>query len=351
MRSPSAIARICMNFHCQGCLDLRFFRISTFFLFVCFTSINTAYAFDVKNDSDVSFPSRPVRIIVGFAPGGPTDRVSRELAAKLQKMWSQTVIVDNKPGAGGRIAFEMVAKAPADGYTLIVSGVQAATSLSVYRNPGFDTLRDFEPVSQLTSSSLVLAVNPQLPVQTLAEFIAWASARSVPLLYATSGVGSSPHFAGALFEQQTHLPATDVPYSGAAGAQTALLSGQVDFAFVSPISATTLLQDGKLRALAVTGRTRSRVLPSTPTMIESGFPKFEVNSWQAMLAPAGTPSPILKKIHQGIVKAFEHADVAARLRTVETDPVATSPADFRLYLTSEIEKWALVAKRAKMSVE
>jgi tripartite-type tricarboxylate transporter receptor subunit TctC len=292
-----------------------------------------------------------VRIIVGFAPGGPTDRVARELAAKLQEAWSQPVVVENKPGAGGRIAFDLVAKAAADGHTLVVSGIQAATNPSLYPNQGFDTLRDFEPVSQLTSTSLVLAVNPKSPAQTIGEFVAWAKSRGEPLTYATSGVGSSPHFAGALFEQLTQLPTTHIPFSGAAGAQSALLSGHVDFAFVSPLSATSLLQDGKLRALAVTGRQRSAALPNTPTMIESGFHQFEVNSWQAILAPAGTPPTILQTIHREIARAFAHAQVRQRLLAVEAEPVATSPAEFRTFLKAEIEKWALVAKLVRMKAE
>lgn len=327
----------------------RFFSLFSTFLFLALA--NSAFASEVVNLPESTFPNRSVRIVVGFAPGGPTDRVTRELAAKLQEAWPHPVIVDNKPGAGGRIAFEIVSKAAPDGHTLVVSGVQAATLMVAYKNPGFDTLRDFEPLSQLTSSLLVLAVNPATGVRSVTELIERAKVSGKSLTFSTSGVASSPHFAAELLSQVADISVTHVPYSGAAGAQNALVSGHVDFAFVSPLSSLALLRDGKLRALAVTGTSRARVLPDVPTMIELGHADFEVNSWQAILAPAGTPSATLAKLHRGIATAFSHEDVRARLRSVEADPVATSPQQFRAYLSREIEKWGRVARRAKILVE
>ena len=297
------------------------------------------------------FPSKPIRIIVGFTAGGPTDRVAREVAAKLQEAWGQPVSIDNKPGAGSRIAFEALSRSEPDGHTLLVSGIQTATNQVLYKKLGYDVLRDFAPVTQLTSTVLVLVVNPALPPRDLSTLVAWAKSRAQPLSYATSGVASAPHFAGALFEQTAHVATTHIPFSGAAQAQTAVVGGQVESAFVSPLSAMTLIQDGKLRALAVTGDRRFAVIPNVPTMAEAGMPAFEVSSWQGMVAPGGTPAPVLQKLHQEIARVLALPDVRARLHAVAAEPVGSSPAEFRRYIESEIRKWQRVADRAQISVD
>jgi tripartite-type tricarboxylate transporter receptor subunit TctC len=321
------------------------------YLSLIFLHANFCWASSDRAETALLYPAKTIRIVVGFSPGGPTDRVARELAAKLQLSWKQSVVVENKPGAGGRIAFETVANAAPDGYTLLVSGVQAATNMVAYKNPGFDTLRDFEPISQLTSTTLILAVNPQMDVRTVSELIEWAKVKGAPLTYSTSGVASSPHFAGELFSQLTGLATTHIPYSGAAGAQTALLSEHVDIAFVSPLSAMALVREGKLRGLAVTGTTRVASLPDLPTMQEAGVKGFEVNSWQALLAPARTPPQIVAAIYAGVAEAWKAPEVRARLNDVAAEPVASSPDAFRKYLKREIETWARVAHQARMIVE
>ncbi len=298
-----------------------------------------------------TFPSKPIRIIVGFTPGGPTDRVAREVAVKLQEAWGQSVTVENKPGAGSRIAFELLSRSEPDGHTLLVSGIQTATNQVLYKKLGYDVLRDFEPVTQLTASVLILVVNPSLPPRNLSALVTWAKSRAQPLSYATSGVASAPHFAGALFEQTAQIATTHIPFSGASPAQTAVVAGQVESAFVSPMSALTLIQDGKLRALAVTGNRRFGMMPDVPTMAEAGMPAFEVSSWQGMVAPGGTPAPVLQKLHQEIARILALPDVRARLQAVAAEPVGSSPADFRRYIESEIRKWQRVADRAQISVD
>ena len=298
-----------------------------------------------------TFPSKPIRIIVGFTPGGPTDRVAREVAVKLQESWGQPVTVENKPGAGSRIAFELLSRRDPDGHTLLVSGIQTATNQVLYKKLGYDVLRDFEPVTQLTSSVLILVVNPSLPPRNLNALVTWAKSRAQPLSYATSGVASAPHFAGALFEQTAQIATTHIPFSGAAPAQTAVVAGQVESAFVSPMSALTLIQDGKLRALAVTGNRRFGMIPDVPTMAEAGMPAFEVSSWQGMVAPGGTPAPVLQKLHREIARILALPDVRARLQAVAAEPVGSSPAEFRRYIESEIRKWQRVADRAQISVD
>ena len=334
---------------------LRVLLLLTGSLLAC--SVPTSFAqtgaqFAAATSSAASvFPSKPIRIIVGFTAGGPTDRVAREVAAKLQEAWGQPVSIDNKPGAGSRIAFEALSRSEPDGHTLLVSGIQTATNQVLYKKLGYDVLRDFAPVTQLTSTVLVLVVNPALPPRDLSTLVAWAKSRAQPLSYATSGVASAPHFAGALFEQTAHVATTHIPFSGAAQAQTAVVGGQVESAFVSPLSAMTLIQDGKLRALAVTGDRRFAVIPNVPTMAEAGMPAFEVSSWQGMIAPGGTPAPVLQKLHQEIARILALPDVRARLQAVAAEPVGSSPAEFRRYIESEIRKWQRVANRANISVD
>ena len=334
---------------------LRVLLLLTGSLLAC--SVPTSFAqtgaqFAAATSSAASvFPSKPIRIIVGFTAGGPTDRVAREVAAKLQEAWGQPVSIDNKPGAGSRIAFEALSRSEPDGHTLLVSGIQTATNQVLYKKLGYDVLRDFAPVTQLTSTVLVLVVNPALPPRDLSTLVAWAKSRAQPLSYATSGVASAPHFAGALFEQTAHVATTHIPFSGAAQAQTAVVGGQVESAFVSPLSAMTLIQDGKLRALAVTGDRRFAVIPNVPTMAEAGMPAFEISSWQGMIAPGGTPAPVLQKLHQEIARILALPDVRARLQAVAAEPVGSSPAEFRRYIESEIRKWQRVANRANISVD
>ena len=303
------------------------------------------------SDLAKTFPSSPIRIIVGFAPGGPTDRVAREVAVKLQESWGSTVMVENRPGAGGRIALEYVSRAKPDGYTLLVTAIQAATNVAVYRKQNYDTLRDFEPVTQLTATVLALAVNPKLPVRTLAELVDWAKQRNQPLTYASSGVASAPHFAGALLQQRTGLVMTHIPFGGAALAQTAIMGGHVDIGFVSAISATALLREGKLRALAVAADRRPPQLNDIPTMAEVGYPGFEVSSWQGVLAPAGTPPDIVLKLQRELAHILSLPDVRSRLQAVAAEPIGSGPAVFRAYIQSEIEKWTAVATQANIEIE
>ena len=302
-------------------------------------------------DPAATYPSRPIRIVVGFTPGGPTDRIARELAAALHEAWGQPVIVENRPGAGSRIAFELVARAEPDGYTLLVSALQTATNMSVYRNLNYDTLRDFAPVTQVTSTVLALTVAPALDVRNVAELVALARSRAQGLTYASFGVASSAHFAGTLFEQRAAVPMTHVPYSGAAPAEVAVIGGQVDVGFMSALSAMPLMQAGKLRALAVASDRRLAQLPDVPTMAEAGFPAFEVNSWQGLLAPAKTSPSIVAKLHREIVRILAKPDVRARFAAVAAEPVGSSPAEFRAYIQSEIERWTAVAQRARIVLE
>ena len=302
-------------------------------------------------DAAAGYPSRPIRIVVGFAPGGPTDQVAREVGHRLQQAWGQPVIVENKPGASSRIAFEHVARAEPDGYTLLLGAVQTATNMAVFRRLGYDTLRDFAPVTQLTSAVLALTVSPSLTARSVADLVALAKARPGELSYATFGVASSAHFASALFEQRAGIRLTHVPYNGAAPAQTAIAGGQVDMGFMSALSAMPLMQSGKLRALAVTSERRLAQLPDVPTMAEAGFPSFEVSSWQGLLAPAGTPPAIVSKLQLEVARILALPEVRERFAAVAAEPVASTPAQFRAHIESEIARWSAVARRADLSLD
>jgi tripartite-type tricarboxylate transporter receptor subunit TctC len=302
-------------------------------------------------DPAAAYPSRPIRIVVGFAPGGPTDQVAREIGQRLQQAWGQPVIIENRPGASSRIAFEQVARAEPDGYTLLLGAVQTATNMAVYRNPGYDTLRDFAPVTQVTSAVLVLTVAPSLPARSVHDLVALARTRPGELSYASFGVASSPHFAGALFEQRTGVRLTHVPYNGAAPAQNAIASGQVDLGFMSALSAMPLMQAGRLRALAVTSEARLAQLPGVPTMAEAGFSFFEVSSWQGLLAPAKTPPAVVAKLHREIDRILAMPEVRERFAAVAAQPVASTPAQFRAHIESEIARWTAVARRANLALD
>jgi len=315
------------------------------------TLVTTAAGPAQAQDAAAGYPSRPIRIVVGFAPGGPTDQVAREIGHRLQQAWGQPVIVENKPGASSRIAFEHVARAEPDGYTLLLGAVQTATNMAVFRRLGYDTLRDFAPVTQLTSAVLALTVSPSLTARSVTDLVALAKARPGELSYATFGVASSAHFASALFEQRAGIRLTHVPYNGAAPAQTAIAGGQVDMGFMSALSAMPLMQSGKLRALAVTSDRRLAQLPDVPTMAEAGFPSFEVSSWQGLLAPAGTPPAIVSKLQREIARILALPEVRERFAAVAAEPVASTPAQFRAHIESEIARWSAVARRADLSLD
>ena len=330
-------------------------RVTAFRRYCVATSLGLAIAVLASaafgQDPAAAYPSRPIHIVVGFTPGGPTDRIARELAAALHEAWGQPVIVENRPGAGSRIAFEIVARAEPDGHTLLLSALQTATNMAVYKQLNYDTLRDFAPVTQVTSTVLALTVAPTLDVRSVADLVALGRSRAQGLTYASFGIASSAHFAGTLFEQRAGVPMTHVPYSGAAPAELAIVGGQVDAGFMSALSAMPLMQAGKLRALAVTSDRRLPQLPDVPTMTEAGFPAFEVSSWQGLLAPAKTPPSIVAKLHREIVRILAKRDVRERFAAVAAEPVGSSPAEFRAYIQSEIERWTAVARRAKIAIE
>lgn len=298
-----------------------------------------------------SYPSKPIRLVVGYPPGGATDIVARILANKLQESIGQTVIVENKPGATSNIASELVVKSVPDGYTLLVGSIASATNMVVYKNLAFDTLRDLTPVTQLMSAPSVLAVHPSFPAKNLQELIALAKRDPGKYAFASTGSGSSPHLAGELLKLRAGIDLIHVPYKGAAPALSDLLGGQVQMAFQTALSAVPHLQSGQLRAIAVAAGKRLTQLPNTPTMAEAGLPDLEVSSWNGLFAPAKTPPEIIARLHKEAVKALAAPDVREKLTAQGAEAVGSTPEEFRAYISAEIDKWGKVVRASGARVD
>lgn len=298
------------------------------------------------NAAAQTFPAKPVRFIVGAAPGGGSDFIARILGQKLAASLGQPVIIDNRPGAGGNVATELTARANPDGYTLTIATTSHASSINLYRKLGYHPLDDFAPISQLTSNAFLLAVQPSLPAKSVKEFVALAKARKGELTYGSAGAGQGAHLGMELFKTLAGFDAVHVPYAGIGPATVALLAGQIHVALLTPPSTLPQVQSGKLRALGVTTLKRMALLPDTPTIAESGYPGFEVNNWQALLAPAGTPAPVIARLHEESAKALRSPDVIERIGVAGTEPVASTPKQFTAFLQAEIVKWGKVIKQS-----
>jgi tripartite-type tricarboxylate transporter receptor subunit TctC len=297
-----------------------------------------------------SYPNKPVRLVVPFPPGGPTDIVTRLIAPKMSASLGQQVMVENRGGAGGMIATEQVSKAAPDGYTIImgtIGGVAVAKSL----NPklGYDTLRDFAPITQSVSVTSILVVHPSVPAKNVRELLAIAKASPDKLNYASSGNGTVTHLAGELLKLLGKVSITHVPYKGGAPALVALVSGEVDMSYENSLIITPHIKSGKVKGLAVTSAKRSRLLPQLPTIAET-LPGYSASGWYGLLAPAATPKAIIERLNAEAVKALRSPDVVDNLSSQGAEPVASSPEEFTTFIRSEIDKWANVVKAANMKV-
>jgi tripartite-type tricarboxylate transporter receptor subunit TctC len=297
-----------------------------------------------------SYPNKPVRLVVPFPPGGPTDIVTRLIAPKMSASLGQQVMVENRGGAGGMIATEQVSRASPDGYTIImgtIGGVAVAKSL----NPklGYDTLRDFAPITQSVSVTSILVVHPSVPAKNVRELLAIAKASPGKLNYASSGNGTVTHLAGELLKLLGKVSITHVPYKGGAPALVALVSGEVDMSYENSLIITPHIKSGKVKGLAVTSAKRSKLLPQLPTIAET-LPGYSASGWYGLLAPAATPKTIIERLNAEAVKALRSPDVVDNLSSQGAEPVASSPEEFTTFIRSEIDKWANVVKAANMKV-
>jgi tripartite-type tricarboxylate transporter receptor subunit TctC len=293
-----------------------------------------------------SYPNRPVRLVTG-SPGSTSDIVARFIAQKLSERWTRTVVVDNRPGAGGIIGTEIVAKSVPDGYTLIIGQIGThASPQFLFKNLAYDPIRDFIPISLLTNSGIALAINPSLPVGTMKEFVAYAKARPGALNYASAGGGTSSQLSGELFNQMTGAKLVHIPYKGAGFALTAVLTGETHAAFLSTTTVSAQVKAGKLKALAVMSPQRFPATPDIPSITEAGFPGMESSVWFGLLAPAGTPSAIIDKINRDVVASLTAPDARDALLAQGAEPTPTTRQEFDAFLKAEIRKWGKVIKDA-----
>jgi tripartite-type tricarboxylate transporter receptor subunit TctC len=298
-----------------------------------------------------NYPSQPIHIVVTFTSGGAPDILARLIGERLQQAWGQSVVIDNKPGAGGNTGADSVAKAAPDGYTVVLGTVGThSINGALHAKMPYDMVKDFAPVTLLATTPNMLVVHNDVPAKNLKEFIALGK-KEGKMTFASSGAGTSIHVSGELFKTMTGIDMTHIPYKGRAGAIPDLLGGRVTMMFDNMPSSLPLVREGKLRALGVTSATRSAAAPDIPTLAESGLPGFEAVSWFAMFAPANTPKPIIDKLQGEVSRIIKAPEITKRLLELGLDPVGGTPAELAKYQKSEITKWAKVVKDSGATVE
>lgn len=296
------------------------------------------------------FPNKPIRIVVPFAAGGPADAIARIAATGLQSM-GQPVVVENRVGAGGIVGAEAVAKAAADGYTLLLCNIGDAMAVSLYKTMPYSFERDFTPVSLLASSPFIVAVHPAVPARDFQQFLQLAKAKPGTLSYGSAGKGVSSHLSGELLKIKANIDILHVPYKGQAPAVTDLLGGQTSFMFANPVTALPLVRSGKLRALAVTGLTRLPNAPEIPTVAESGLPGYVAETWFGIAAPAGTPEAIVNRISAELSKALNNKELRAGLEAQGLDVIASNPNEFARRIKADVANWREVITAAKITLD
>ena len=298
-----------------------------------------------------SYPTRNIRLLVGYPPGGLTDGVARTLAPRLTEMLGQQVYVDNRPGGGSTIATELAAKAPPDGHTLLVVDQALITNPSLYSKLPFDTLKDLQPVALVGAATLVIVAHPSLPVRSVKELVALAKSRPGAMNYASGGNGTATHLAGELFKQVAGVDMLHIPYKGAGLAIIDLIGGQVSLMFSSIGTAAPYVSAGRIRALAVTSQSRAPALPNVPSLSEAGYAGATVVGYWGVVAPAGVPREIIEKLSATIAAAVARPDVRQRLVDQGVDPTGSGPSEYDRVLRAEIPKWAKVIKQAGIKVD
>ena len=301
-------------------------------------------------DKPAVFPTKPIRLVVGFTPGGGSDVAARIVGQKLTEMWKQPVVVDNRPGSGGNIATELVARAVPDGYTLLLAGSSFAIQHSLDRTLPFDSVRDFTGVTNLCASPFVLVVSPTIPAKTVKELIALAQAKPGALNYASAGTGSTVHLAVELFRGMANINIVHVPYKGV-GYVADLFTGAVQLTITAPLVVMPHAKAGRLRALGVTSAQRSALVPDVPTIAESGLKGYEVESWYGVVAPGRTPPGVVAALNAGMLQVLERSDVKEQLLAQVLEPRPMTPAAFSAYIKTDIAKWAAVIKANGIKID
>jgi tripartite-type tricarboxylate transporter receptor subunit TctC len=320
---------------------------------LCLFSIALAGAnATAAQESATAYPSKPVHIIVTFSPGGPTDIIARSIGQKLTEAWGQPVIIENRPGAGGTIGTNFVAKAVPDGYTLVLSSVgPMASGPFIYPNLPYDPIKDLAPITLAATSWLFLAVNPSVDARSTKELIALAKKKPGLLTISSSGIATPAHLAAASFQSAAGISLTHIPYKGGSDSISAVVAGQVQMALETPSAIVPQVKAGKLRALFVAGPNRSPQLPDVPTASESGLPGFVAGSWYGFHAPAGTPQAIIDKIHDAMVKIIQTPEMRQRFSDLGAEAMTDTPAQFGEFVATEQKRWGKVIREAGIKLE
>ncbi|HXF68126.1 MAG TPA: tripartite tricarboxylate transporter substrate binding protein [Burkholderiales bacterium] len=295
-----------------------------------------------------TYPQRPVRMVIAFAPGGGTDIIGRIVAQRLSEAWGQTVVVDNRPGAGSTIGTEIVARAAPDGHTLQTVSMSHALNVSLYRKLPYDPVRDFAPVAQLATAPNVLVVHPSVPARSVKELIALAKSRPGQLNFSSSGSGGVSHLSAELLRSAAGIDIVHVPYKGAGPAMTALLAGEVQIMMATMPVASAQIKANRVRALAISSAKRSPLAPELPTIAEAGFPGFQTDTWYGVLAPSRTPPALVHRINRDIARVLEAPEVKAMFEQQGAQTAAGTPESFGAFIRAEIEKWAKVIRAARI---
>ena len=311
----------------------------------------TAPAAFAQSPAAQTFPTKPIRLIVPFPPGGGTDITARAIALKLSERWGQQVVVDNRPGANGTIGVDITAKSAPDGYTLTMISSSHAVNVSLYAKLPYDLVNDLAPVTQATAQPYSLVVNPSVPAKSVKELIALANAKPAALNYGSSGTGGLSHLSGALLASLAGINLTHIPYKGGNPAMIDVIAGQIQMLFGTLLLTSPHVKAGKLRALAVTTARRAAAAPELPTMMEAGVAGYEVAQWYGVLAPAKVPPAIIGKLNKEIARILHEPDVKPRLAADGSDAVGSTPEQFGAHIRSEVAKWAKIVKRIGLKAE
>ncbi|MGH8617185.1 MAG: tripartite tricarboxylate transporter substrate binding protein [Burkholderiales bacterium] len=303
-------------------------------------------------DTAASYPSRPIRLVVPYPPGGGNDTLARMIGQKLGEAWGQQVVIDNRPGAGTTIGTQIAARAVPDGYTLLLSSIAThALAPNLYKNPGYDPVKDFSPITQIAVAPTVLVFNNAMPFRNLQEFIAAAKAAPGKYSYASGGSGTPPHMAGAIFASMAGINLLHVPYKGGAPAQIDTIAGQTNMMFDTAASVMPQIKGGKLKAIAIARDKRLAELPDVATFSEQGVKGYEVNAWYSMHAPAGVPKDIVAKLNREIVRIVKTPEITERIKQLGSEPVGDTPEQFAAFVRAESEKYAKAVRESGAKAE